>query len=352
LNRRRPLRYRDASRVAVLSCVLCLIGRGARADADYELGHGIDVGPINFAGYSDLVANVPSRGTGSLVLNDLSLFVSGHIGQLFNPFTEVELADLGLIHARAAPGDDHGTGDLVLERLYNDSYLSDSITLRLGKMLAPVGEWNVIHAAPLVLTTVRPAVTYRNFSEYATGISVLYSDPSARFPDFQVYWQPSGEFSERPSHLTVHQYRGVAGVHVSFPLGLLDKLGFSFQHSKDVLGVDQSLLGTDYHYSVGQLTLQGEGTYSDISDNGVIHNHDTEWAAYAAASYTVAEQWSVYAWYEGFLDRTAPSTAQDVLLGIAYKYEPALVAKLEYLQNIGGQPVNRTGLYASFSVLF
>jgi len=44
-------------------------------------------------------------------------------------------------------------------------------------MLSPVGEWNEIHAAPLVLTTVRPAVTYQNFSEYLTGGSLLYSDP-------------------------------------------------------------------------------------------------------------------------------------------------------------------------------
>ena len=49
-----------------------------------------------------------------------------------------------------------GHGDAVLEalteRYYNDAYLSDDLTLRFGKMLAPVGAWNLFHAAPLVMS--------------------------------------------------------------------------------------------------------------------------------------------------------------------------------------------------------
>lgn len=332
-----------------LSC--CLADLPARADGDYQLGHGYDWGPFNFAGYSNLVANLPQQGQKSLVLDDLSLFVTGHLGRLFNPFTEAELTHFDVAHSGPS-GPDHGDGDFALERLYNDSYVTDSVTLRLGKMLSPVGEWNVIHAAPLVLTTVRPAVTYRNFSEYASGVSVLYSDPTASLPDLQLYWQPSGEFSERPSSITFHQYKAVEGAHVSFPIGLLDKVGMSFQQSKDVRGADQTLYGLDFHYSLGKLTLTGEGTFSDISNNAAIRVRDTEWGAYTAAAYDLTDRWSVYTWYEGFADRAAPSTAHDVLFGFAYKPEPASVFKLEYLQNIGGQPVNPTGLFASWSVLF
>ncbi len=335
----------------MLSVLCCLADPPAHADGDYQLGHGLDLGPFNFAGYSDLVANLPQQGQKSLVLNDLSLFVTGHIGRFFNPFTEAELTNFDI--ARSGPlGPDRGQGEFVLERLYNDAYLTDSVTFRLGKMLAPVGEWNVIHAAPLVLTTVRPAVTYRNFSEYATGVSVLYSDPTARLPDVQLYWQPSGEFSERPSSITFHQYKEVEGAHISFPIGLLDKVGISFQQSKDVRGFDQSLYGLDFHYTVGKLTLTGEATYSDISNAAALQARDSEWGAYAAASYALTDRWSVYGWYEGFADRTAPSAAHDLLFGLAYKPEPAIVFKLEYLQNIGGQPVNPTGLFASWSVLF
>jgi hypothetical protein len=337
--------------LAFLSAFCCFTDISARADSDYELGHGFDIGPVNFAGYSNLVANIPERGPKSLVLDDLSLFVSGHFGKLLNPFTEAELTNLSLAHSGPSVSD-RGKGAFVLERLYNDSYLADSVTLRLGKMLAPVGEWNEIHAAPLVLTTIRPAVTYRNFSEYATGVSVLYSDPYARFPDLQLYWQPTQEFSERPSSLTFHQYKAVEGAHLSFPLGLLDKVGVSFQQTRDVRGVNQSLFGLDYHYTIGRLTLEGEGTFSDISNTAAAHRRDTEWGAYVAASYAISEKWSVQGWYEGFAERTSSSTAHDLLVGIAYRPHPAIVVRLEYLQNIGGQPVNPTGLSASFSILF
>jgi hypothetical protein len=333
----------------VLAC--CLGGRPADADGDYQLGHGLDLGPLNIAGYSSVSALVPTTGQKALALDDLSLFVTGHFGWLFNPFTEAELSGLAILHSGHLMGE-RGQGDFVLERLYNDSYLTDSLTLRLGKMLAPVGEWNVIHAAPLVLTTVRPAVTNRNFSEYATGVSVLYSDPNTSFPELQLYWQPIGELSERPVSFTVHRYKEVEGAHVSFPLGLLDKIGVSFQQSEDVHGVNQSLYGLDFHYTVNKVTLQGEATFSDISNNGTGLVRDTEWGAYAAASYAFSDQWSTYGWYETFADRSVSTTAHDVLFGVAYRPHPAIVFKLEYLQNISGHPVNPTGVYASWSVLF
>jgi len=340
--------FRILALVSVLSCVT---DKTAQADFDYQLGHGLDIGPFNFAGYSNVVVNLPNRGEKSFVLDDLSLFVSGHIGKLFNPFIEAELTHFDFIHS-GPTGTDRGDGDFVLERFYNDTDLTDSVTLRLGKMLTPVGEWNQIHAAPLVLTTVRPAVTVRNFSEYATGVSVLYSDTAAHFPDIQIYWQPSTEFVERPSSITLHQYREVEGAHISFPIRLLDKIGFSFQQSKDINGVNQSLYGLDYHYTIQKWTLEGEETFSDISSNGTSLARDTEWGLYGAASYALTDQWSLYAWYEGFADRTASSTAHDLLFGVAYRPLPATVLKLEYLQNIAGKPVNPTGLFASWSVLF
>jgi hypothetical protein len=320
----------------------------AQAEDGYRLGHGYDIGPFNIAGYSNLVANLPTGGTKSLTLDDLSAFVSGHLGRLINPFTEAELTHFDL--ARSGPK--NGDADFVLERLYNDTYLTDSVTLRLGKMLAPVGAWNVIHAAPLVLTTARPAVTDRDFSEYISGASLQYSDPTAHFPDVQLYWQPTGELSERPSSLAYHRYRSVAGAHVSYSLGLLDEIGASFQQSKDINGDDQSLWGFDYHYSIGKLSFQGEATWSDIGHDAAAPSRDTEWGLYTAASYALTDRWSVYSWYESFADRTAPSTAQDVLVGIAYRPQPAIVLRLEYLQNVGGQPVNPTGVTASWSVLF
>ena len=321
------------------------------AQSGYQLGHGYDLGPFNLAGYSSVVADIPDEGRKALALDDLSLFVSGHLWPLFNPFAEAELTHLDFIQSGPNHGD-RGDGSLVLERLYDDANLTDSLTLRLGKMLAPVGEWNVIHAAPLVLTTVRPAVTYRNFSEYLTGVSVLFGDPEGKLPDLQVYWQPDREFSERPSSIAFNSYKEVAGLHLKFPIALLDQIGLSFQRARDTKGVVQSLFGVDFQYTLAKLTFQGEWTYSDLSGqtSGLVRRFEE--GGYVALSYKFAEEWSAYTWYEELSSRASPAAARDLLFGVSYKPDPAIVVKLEYLQNAGGKPVNPTGLFASWSVLF
>lgn len=334
------------------------------ARADYQLGHGFDIGPVNIAGYADVALEAPRREAAMLNVNDLSLFVTAHLHRLINPFTEVEVAGVELAGKPSSKRD--GGGDIAFERLYNDAYLTDSFTLRIGKMLSPVGEWNVIHASPLVLSDVRPAVTFRNFSEYTTGLSVIYSDPAGFLPDVQIYWQPDGELSRRPRRLEYRTYREVEGLHLSFDGGLLDKLGLSYQRSVDLSGEDESLFGADYHYTAGRFTLEGEATASSLSQRqpplapgpnagpgaGTFHARHSEWGGYAALSYAVDDHWSPYTWYEVFMDRSSRTTAQDLLFGVAYHFQPALVARAEYVQNIGGAPVNRTGPYVSLSVLF
>lgn len=334
----------------------------------YVPGQGFNVGPVNLAGYSSLVASLPDQGRKTLSLEDLSLYASAHVGIFVNPFMEAELTGLNLLPW--AKGDDSGDGGkghgyVVLERLYDDVQLPDGYTIRFGKMLAPVGDWNQIHAAPLVLSTVRPAATYRGFSQYATGLSVLYSDPEARWPDVQVYWQPMDEFSARPDSIVDDHYRLVEGLHVSFPLALLDKVGFSVQRTIDRLGVEQHLAGVDFRYTMGPVTLQGEGVVSSLSQPaGVQTPRSLEWSAYVAPSYAFDDRWSIYGWYEIYDGRGTASasagqagpasdgTAQDVLAGFAFRPQPAMVFRLEYLLNVGGPPVNPTGLFASWSVLF
>lgn len=320
-------------------------------DGDYRLGHGYDIGPFNLAGYISVIGSIPTTGTKTLELDDLSIFANGHVSSYINPFVEAELTHFDISGSSVA-GAHREQGEIAVERLYNDINVNGSFTLRLGKMLAPVGEWNQIHAAPLVLTTVRPDVTYRNFSEYATGVSVLYSDATASYPDVQVYWQPDGEFSERSSRIAPHRYRSVIGAHVSFPAGLLDKIGVSFQHSKDMRGSKQSLLGIDFHYTVEGLTLEGEGTYSHNSKSNNTILRTNEWGAYAAASYALTDKWSIFGWYEGFTERTVAEATHNLLLGAAYRPHPAVAFKFEYLRNMDGPSVKPEGLYGSWSVLF
>lgn len=321
----------------------------ASAASGYQLGQGVELGPVNLSGYASLTASLPDQGRKGLAVEDLSLFVSARIAALVNPFVEAELTDLDL----AGWGrDDRGRdGYAVLERAYNDANLPGGFTVRLGKMLAPVGQWNEIHAAPLVLSVVRPAVTHRHFSEYVTGVSVLYADPAGHLSDLQVYWQPTEELSARPDSLVDSHYRQVEGGHLSLPLALLDRIGASFQRTVDMAGVDQLLYGIDGHYTIGRLTLQGELSYLTL--RGVpAGQRRHEWGGYLAPSYALGAHWSLHSWYEAYAGRQQSAAAQDLLVGVAYRPEPGMVFKLDAVGNIGGRPVNPTGIFASWSVLF
>ncbi len=338
----------------LLLAVACGAAPASRAGT-YDLGQGVDLGPFNVSGYANLVGGLPAHASSSVVLDDLSIFVTGHLGRFVNPFTEVELSGIGSDALAQREGTGRGDEYLVLERLYNDSYLTDAFTLRVGKMLTPVGAWNVIHAAPLVLTTVRPAVTYRDFSEYVAGFSLLYRDPEGQLPDTQIYWQPGKELAARPNPLQPHRYRGVAGAHVSFPVSLLDRIGFSVQHEKILDGREQTLVGSDLQYSLGRVSVQAEGTYSTFSGAApglYPAERRNQFGGYLSTTYSLDDKWSVYTWYEGFAFRAGSSPAQDALAGISFKPRPALVLKFEYLENFGGAPVNPRGLFTSISMLF
>jgi hypothetical protein len=58
------------------------------ADDSYQLGHGYNIGPFNFADYSDIVVNIPDEEHKTVGFGDLSLFVTGHVTPIFNPFID------------------------------------------------------------------------------------------------------------------------------------------------------------------------------------------------------------------------------------------------------------------------
>ena len=321
-------------------------------EPDYQLGSGVNVGNFNIAGYANLIADAPQGERKSLSLDDLSLFVSGHMNKVVNPFIEVELTGLPLLHGSGvAPSDE--TPYVVLERLYNDTYLSNEFTLRIGKMLAPVGEWNQIHAAPLVSTTTRPLVTERGFSGYVSGTSLIFVDPTDKWPEIQAYWQPAEDLAARPSSLTAHRYCDVEGLHLNWPIDLTDKIGFSFQRSRVVgSNEEQFLYGANAKFSFDRFTIDSETTLSSLSGGSRPLYRRTEWGAYVLGSYAISDRWSVFSWYEQFTDRRSAVSARDVLTGVAFSPVPSLVFKAERVTNFGADWGNPTGYFASLAVLF
>lgn len=341
-------------RLLYLGCVAFFLEVVAPASiaGEYHLGEGYTVGNVNVAGYANVVVDAPRNGPTELIVDDLSVFVTGRFNQYFNPFIEGEIATASLWRQGGSLLSD-SKPRVVLERLYNDSFVTDSLSVRIGKMLTPIGEWNTIHAAPLVWTTGRPMTTYRSFNEYTAGLSLNYAPQDGKLPEMQFYWQPGGDLVAKPRSLTVRKYTGVTGIHINWPSGLNDKIGLSLQHG-DVNGTDeaQTLLGFNAKKTLGKFQLETEATTTHLTGSNPARVRSNEWGAYVLGAYALTNKLSLMARYEYFEDRGVVNASRNALLGLAYRPDPAMVLKVEYIKNSGAVIDVNTGLFTSFSVLF
>lgn len=323
----------------------------ANAD-DYQLGQGLQVGNYSLSGYTNLEVidrfGSPSR----LDVDDLSLFASGRVNQWVNPFTELELAS----HTLIRQGGGAVEGDFIVERFYNDVKLSESDILRVGKILTPLGEWNVVHAAPLVPIITRPYAAIRGFDAYLSGINWMHNSADGAMPDVQLYWQPDNEWFKRPVTQTIRNFHNVIGGHINKSMGMKDKFGASFQHGQLIeTGEMFTLFGLDASQSFGKLTLQSEAITAKFSGTAA-RAHDAESGLFALADYAITPQWHGIVEGEYYQDHTKTPSSRSTMLAVNYKPSSVpVVWKLEYIHQAGA-PASiatiLTGLKGSLSFFF
>ncbi len=322
----------------------------------YELGQGWPVGKYLLSGYANIeIVNRFDAAT-KLELDDLSLFASGRVSKWVNPFIEAELSK----HTLIKEGGGAGSGDFIVERFYNDAMLSANDTLRIGKILTPLGEWNLVHAAPLIPTITRPYTTARGFDAYMSGISWMHEAGESGTSDIQLYWQPDNEWFKRPASQTLRNFHNVIGGHINVPFGLINKAGVSVQHGKLIeTGEMFTLYGFNVNKSFGKLRLESEAITARFS--GVVlpgaspRIHDRESGIFALAEYKITSKLHGILEWERYQDHTVSESSRATLVSLAYRPSVATVWKLEYIHQAGvSSPISSisTGLKAAYSLLF
>jgi hypothetical protein len=257
----------------------------------------------------------------------------------------VELEDVAVTREeRSFDARDHG---VELERLYADVYLTEAVTLRLGKFLTPVGRWNLIHADPLVWTTSRPLITSQPFAPDTTG-GMLYGSihPLGKDLDYSVYLevtddldpdQREGPFSE------------AVGLHLATPLGPTE-LGFSYanfqreQESKE----RENLLGLDFLWVRQQLELTGEFLYR-VGTRGPDKD---EWGLFVQGTIPLSARLFAIGRYEFFAPKGPFPGVHLWLAGLAFRPLSPLILRTEYSftrDNVTRVP---EGFAASIALLF
>ncbi len=322
----------------------------------YELGQGWHSGNYYLSGYANIEVvdrfDAPSR----LDLDDLSLFAGGHVSQGVNPFMEVELAK----HTLIRQGGGAVSGDVIVERFYNDAKLSEHDTLRIGKMLTPLGDWNLVHAAPLIPLITRPYSTAQGFDVYTSGVGWLHDFEYGETLDMQLYWEPGNELFKRPDSQTTRNFQDVFGGHINIPLGMVDKIGASFQQGQfEESGEKFVLYGGNAIQSFGKLKLASEAITARFSGavlpGAAPRLHDHESGIFALADYAITPQWHGILAGEYYQDHVMDMPSRSTQIALNYRPSAPMVWKLEYIHQAGVSasfaPIH-TGLKASFSLLF
>lgn len=305
---------------------------------------------ISVSGYTKLAISAPNRAPTSVELDDLSLFISGKFNRWFNPFLEAEAYSIPLW--QESRGLQFNSVQLVIERLYNDIQVTDSDTLRLGKFLAPINRWNIIHAAPLVWTTNRPVTSAYSRANYITGINVRHDFDALAGHALEVYWQPVQEFNPKP--LTEHErhYQAVAGARWIVHEDLDYYLGLSFQHA-DVEGSNETRnsVGLDGNWQHKWFELESELLFTQVDTHQYQYrNHD--WGGYVQMAVPLIAHFNLIGRYEHFEFSDQQTPTNSALGGVVYRPVPRLSFKLEWQQTEGSVYHNQTGLYSSIAVLF
>jgi hypothetical protein len=335
--------------------LLILIGLASMglADADdhtppgYRLGQGYAIGStgLRLGGYTSLHAEAARTGPWRVGISDLSLFLSWQVSDRLRFFSELEAGDA----FTATEGGRSGGHDarFELERLYGDALLSDSMTLRFGKFLTPVGRWNLLHADPLVWTATRPVATENLFSKHATGLMLLGDLPLfERRLEYQVYADLTRSLDP---HRSDSPFDNAAGLHTLYALSEQLQVGASYLSFE--LNADRHrrfhLAGVEANWRHRRYELSAEWVYRTPQDRG-----PSLWQGFAQGVAPIAGDWYAVGRYELFQQSGSLGTGQVGVLGLAYRPLPPLVVKFEYRLGTHNEQTAPDGFYTSFAVLF
>jgi len=313
----------------------------------YQLGRGYAVGETGWriGGYASTEVDMPRRLPWNFSVSDLSLFLSWENGSRLRFFSELEAGDLLTAGEHQWPTTKEASFEF--ERFYLDGLINNNLSVRLGKFLTPVGQWNLIHAAPLVWTTFRPVATENLFSTHASGVMLHGSIAINEQPlEYALYGDLS---SDLDPHLSDQPFDNAVGARLRY--SVIDRLqiGLSFANFvlKDSPASRDSLLGLDVAWNFQKLEINSEVAYRN-SENAQPTNN---WQGYMQGVGHISQRWALIGRYE-FFEQPYESMGQLGLIGVAYRPLPPVVWKLEYRLGAHNENLAPDGLAASFAVLF
>lgn len=300
-------------------------------------------------------------------LDDLSLFISGNVNKWFNPFIEAEYFS-GTIWKEQR--DDKFTyGEFIFERLYNDFKLTSSSQIRVGKFLARVGYWNLIHAAPLVWTVNRPASSTFSYSNYVTGIEYGYEFDAFSGNRLDIYLQLTDEFDPKPIAKHPRRYDKIIGTSWTINDNIDTRSSIDFQYAevkdtntKRLTSSFQKVwyfrswdVDTQFIYTHINIDKQSPIQTQQSSNGNYLKNLQKDgWdgGAYLQARYRISPSINMYARGEYFHFAVEQSGGRNFIVGSRYILGGWGNINVEYKWGEGAKLIENDGFSISYNAMF
>jgi hypothetical protein len=333
--------------VSLALLLLVLSSSLQAAETTYKLGSGYPIGEtgIRLGGYANSELKVPRSGNWNLEASDLSLFISWNNGSRLRFFSELEVGDVLRVGEKQGSVTKNATFEF--ERLYLDTLITNNLTVRVGKFLTPIGQWNLMHASPLIWTTSRPVATENLFSTHASGVMLHGAFTLA---NRQLEYKFYGDLSEHlDPHRSDNAFEDALGMHLRYFISDNLQIGTSFVSS--ILNVPRPvrnyMAGLDLAWTYRKMEISSEMVFRS---NATGPSQSTG-QGFIQSAIPVYDRWFVIGRYEAF---TQPhkKTGQVGVLGLAYRPLPPVVWKLEYRLGTHNEIVAPDGLMASVAILF
>jgi len=260
---------------------------------------------FTFGGYGEIHANFTDGGSSYLDIHRFVLFLGYQFNEWIRLSSEVELE-----HAWT------DEGYVLIEQLYADFFLSDPISIRAGRMLAPLGIVNQNHEPTLFLGAERPNVAkYIIPSTWSIDGAGLFGAPVS-WLTYEVYGVAGleGQNFDGSDGIRGGRMKGRQGLDDPAITGRIDLFPVSTDNQDLRLGLSGYYGGTDNAPKGGTGTPSVDNTLAMYSAdfsytlsrfrfNGVVAHGNNSNAQDLEAAYGNGTGEELFGWYiEGGVD--------------------------------------------------
>lgn len=279
----------------------------------YTLGNGLHIDPMfNIGGYFS--SEFQSKNSEeSLTFDDVAVMAYGDINPMFSYLAEFEA--VGFYHKNLSTGEENGNQKFHAERFYADLWLADAYNFRLGKMLTPIGYWNMEPINVLRDTTSSPLYSMLLFPKFLTGVDLNGYIPNVDNVHYHLFAQNNHDLDEEYINIPNTHFYGF-----SAEKELTNDFSFGGSVGEYITLTNQRtrFIQANTKFDNEQWQMMGEMIFAKnhFADN----DHSSTLSGYAQGMYRYTQEHAFIGRYEYYNDHH--TNYVDNIAVVGYSYRP------------------------------